>query len=129
MKTYATKIRPGSNPDSKPCTNEISICSMHGQNGLEIQYDLFQMHFKSFHEMLLQCTLNGFLKNAIKKRGKPVQPPSLFCCRTRIRTRTNRTKTCCATITPYDNQPYVIKGQGYPLKPCKDRKNYSAISK
>jgi hypothetical protein len=29
---------------------------------------------------------------------------SLYCCRTRIRTTTNRTKTCCATITPYDNQ-------------------------
>ena len=78
MKTYATKIRPGSNPDSKPCTNEISICSMHGQNGLEIQYDLFQMRFKSFHEMLPQCNLKGFLKNAIKKRGKPVQPPLFF---------------------------------------------------
>ena len=26
-----------------------------------------------------------------------------FCCLTRIRTSTNRTKTCCATITPLDN--------------------------
>ena len=78
MKTYATKIRPGSNPGSKPCTNEISICSMHGQNSPEIQYNLFQIRFKTFHEMPLQCTPKGFLKNAIKKRGKPVQSPLFF---------------------------------------------------
>ncbi len=36
-----------------------------------------------------------------KKAGKSCFPAS---CRTRIRTRTNRTKTCCATITPYDNR-------------------------
>lgn len=27
----------------------------------------------------------------------------LYCCPTRIRTQTNRTKICCATITQWDN--------------------------
>ena len=30
-------------------------------------------------------------------------PTRLLCCPRRIRTTTNRTKTCCATITPLDN--------------------------
>ena len=32
------------------------------------------------------------------KKGMPFDIP--FCCLTWIRTKTNRTKTCCATITP-----------------------------
>ena len=38
---------------------------------------------------------------------------SVVCCPARIRTLSNRTKTCCATITPRDNRnrkitPYLL---------------------
>ena len=41
----------------------------------------------------------------IKKQKSlaPIKKQGFFCCPRRIRTTTNRTKNCCATITPYDN--------------------------
>lgn len=39
----------------------------------------------------------------IRKTGTFHWNVPVSSCRTRIRTSTNRTKTCCAAITPYDN--------------------------
>ncbi len=65
----------------------------------------------------------------INKKGAAtycyVTAPSFVSCRTRIRTTTNRTKTCCATITPYDNHCVMTFhiGDAYE-KRCKGSDNF-----
>ena len=52
----------------------------------------------------------AFSKNSVflqKKKKSSTFYWTLLRCRTRIRTSTDRTKTCSATITPWDNQSLV----------------------
>ncbi len=85
MKTYGAKIRSGKTSATPTRSMEIRYCSI-GVN--------------------LPLISNS--KRIAEKEKRAVRDHSR-CYRTRIRTWTNRTKTCCATITPYDN-PYLSKG-------------------
>ena len=49
---------------------------------------------------------------------------SKSCCPTKIRTQTNRTKNCCATITPQDKLGCFLLKSGAKIKVCPEISKY-----
>ena len=67
----------------------------HNENVLEVWNFLRKLTINKLH-------LQVVVSQGIKK-GSLIDFLVLKSCPRRIRTTTNRTKTCCATITPLDN--------------------------
>ena len=56
--------------------------------------------------------LDGFSSmSSAKKKKNLLLEILLFCCQTRTRTQTDRTRICSATITPFGNIPHINRSE------------------